>query len=96
MYFDTGKFLRWVLGTTALCFLPILLTGCGATPVTRDRDTGYLMISKGKAGFLATVTGSGDYCKVTRSNLDGITFTGELVYDDKGCRIEVVGNNESH
>jgi hypothetical protein len=70
------------------------LAACGTTQATMTTDTGYLMISKGKAGLMGAVGAGADYCKVTKHNLDGIQFQGQLVYDDNGCRIDVVGGKE--
>lgn len=79
---------------TLLILMTLGLSACGTTQATMTPDTGYLMISKGKASALGSVVGGADYCKVVKHNLDGIEFTGQLVYDDQGCRIDVTGGNE--
>jgi hypothetical protein len=96
MYFDYRFFFRCVAAISIVALLLLFLTGCGTTQAGMTPDTGYLMISKGKAGMLGAVgAGAGaDYCKVTKHNLDGIQFQGQLIYDDQGCRIDVVGGKQ--
>lgn len=93
MYFDHRLFLKWMVGVSIITLFVVFLGGCGTTRATQTEDTGYLMISKGKAGVLGAVGAGADYCRVTRHNLEGISFQGQLIYDDQGCRIDVVGAN---
>jgi hypothetical protein len=72
------------------------LAGC-ATQGVETEDTGYLMISKGQASALARFVGGGvDYCKATQHNLQGIEFTGGLVFDGSTCRIEITGAGDGN
>lgn len=80
-----------------LLLIPLftLLAACGTTQATMNEETGYIMVSRGKAGMLSWLTGSASYCKATKSNLEGVRFNGALVYEGDQCRIEVVGDNDA-
>lgn len=74
----------------------VLLSACGTTGLVGNQETlGYIMVSKGKASGAASLLGVGaDYCKVTQSNLQGVSFTGSIVYGEESCRVEVTASDK--
>jgi len=66
------------------------LTACGTTG-----SDSFFMVSKGEASGMARLFGAGvDFCKVTQSNLQGVTFTGDIQYDGETCTINVTASDE--
>lgn len=93
MYFDHRFFLKWMVGVSILTLFVIFVTGCGTTRAHYDEELGYIMVSRGQAGIISWITGGASYCKATQSNLQGVRFQGELIYEGDSCRIAVVGGD---
>jgi len=94
MYFDHKLFARWMLGVSIIALFVVFLGGCGTTRAHYDEELGYIMVSRGQAGVLSWFTGGASYCKATQSNLQGVRFQGELIYEGDTCRISVVGGDD--
>ena len=87
------RVMNFMIGVLTFCTIAVLLTGCGTTG--QNPEAGYFMVSKGNASGVVRLFGGGvDYCKVTQSNLDGVTFTGQIVYDGKTCTVEATASDE--
>lgn len=68
------------------------LAACGTSPADTSK-TSYFMVSKGEASGVVKMFGGGvDYCKITQSNLGGVNFVGEIVYDGENCTINVTAD----
>lgn len=80
---------------TAIAAL-LALSGCGSiASYDNPEKTGYVMVSKGEASLLyRAFVGGVDYCKATQHNLDGVEFTGEIVYEGDSCRVEIVASDK--
>lgn len=74
----------------------IALSGCGGNAVREDPERmGFIMVSKGNASGIVRMFGGGvDYCKATQYNLEGIAFTGEIVYEEDTCRVEITASDQ--
>jgi len=94
MYFDYRFFFRCVGAISIVALLLLFLAGCGTTRAHYDEELGYIMVSRGEAGVLSWFTGGASYCKATQSNLQGVRFQGELIYEGDSCRIAVVGGDD--
>lgn len=75
----------------ALTFPMFLLTGCGTTATQEDPERmGFIMVSQGQASGVAKLVGAGvNYCKATQYNMQGVAFTGDIVYEGDSCRVSI-------
>lgn len=95
MYFDHRFFLKRVVSIAVVTLFALFLGGCGTTRYSYDEELGYIMVSRGQAGIFSWLTGGVSYCKAVQSNLQGVKFQGELIYEGDTCRIAVVGGDDA-